>query len=60
MRSMAAAQGVPVLRAAGARVPALCAIVLGLALLYGAGFAGPAALHHAAHDSRHGLAFPCH
>jgi cobalt transporter subunit CbtB len=24
------------------------------------GFAGPAALHEAAHDSRHAIAFPCH
>ena len=59
MRTMAAAQaGAPA--AAGKRVSALCAALLGLALLYGVGFAGPAALHEAAHDSRHGLAFPCH
>ncbi len=50
----------PGLGAAAARVPAFCAVLLGLALLYGVGFAGPTALHNAAHDSRHGLAFPCH
>lgn len=60
MRPMIAAQGVSTVRSGGARVSALCAAVLALALLYGVGFAGPAALHDAAHDSRHGLAFPCH
>lgn len=60
MRPTVVAQDVPTVHAAGALIPALCAAVLALALLYGAGFAGPAALHEAAHDSRHGLAFPCH
>ncbi len=46
--------------AAGTRAPAFLAALLGFALLYGVGFAGPAALHEAAHDGRHGLAFPCH
>lgn len=46
--------------AATGRAGAIFAFILGLALLYGVGFAGPAALHEAAHDSRHGLAFPCH
>lgn len=42
------------------RAGAIFAFLLGLTLLYGLGFAGPAALHEAAHDGRHGLAFPCH
>ena len=39
----------------------LCAVFLmGAGLVYAAGFAGAAALHDAAHDTRHGLSFPCH
>lgn len=40
--------------------PAVTAIVLGFAVLYIVGFAGPAAIHDAAHDARHSLNFPCH
>ena len=36
------------------------AFLLGLFLLYGAGFAQPDALHNAAHDTRHAFVFPCH
>ncbi len=36
------------------------AILLGLGLVWGVGFAAPAAIHNAAHDARHSLAFPCH
>jgi len=39
--------------------PALTAALLGLAILYGVGFA-PLAAHNAAHDARHSAAFPCH
>jgi len=39
---------------------ALLSSVLGLALLYGMGFAPMQALHNAAHDSRHSASFPCH
>ena len=38
----------------------LGAIVLGLVLVYVAGFAQADALHHGAHDARHSAAFPCH
>lgn len=41
-------------------VAAVLAALLGLFLLYGAGFANPATLHNAAHDARHSFAFPCH
>jgi cobalt transporter subunit CbtB len=41
-------------------LPAVVAIVLGVFVLFGVGFAGPAAIHNAAHDSRHSFAFPCH
>lgn len=40
--------------------PALFAAILGVLLLYGAGFAQTAELHNAAHDSRHSAVFPCH
>ena len=40
--------------------PALFAILLGTFLVLGTGFAQPDAIHNAAHDGRHGLAFPCH
>ena len=36
------------------------AIALGMIVLFGTGFAGPEIMHNAAHDVRHGLAFPCH
>lgn len=36
------------------------ASILGLVLLYGAGFASVDIAHNAAHDARHAFAFPCH
>ncbi|MEX0760054.1 MAG: CbtB-domain containing protein [Tistlia sp.] len=45
---------------AQAAVPAAVAILLGLFLVFGVGFANPATIHNAAHDSRHSFAFPCH
>lgn len=36
------------------------ALVLGVFLLIGAGFAHSSSLHNAAHDTRHALGFPCH
>ena len=41
-------------------VPAVLALVFGLFLILGSGFAGSETLHSAAHDSRHSFAFPCH
>jgi cobalt transporter subunit CbtB len=41
-------------------LPSLLASILGLALLYSAGFAETAQLHNAAHDGRHSASFPCH
>ncbi len=43
-----------------ALLPALGAAFLGMFLLWGVGFAGPAVIHNAAHDARHSAAFPCH
>jgi len=45
---------------AAAIAPAAGAALLGLAILFVVGFAQPAAIHDAAHDGRHTLAFPCH
>jgi cobalt transporter subunit CbtB len=36
------------------------AALLGLALFIGVALSHPAAVHNAAHDSRHGIAAPCH
>lgn len=36
------------------------ALLLGTFIILGVGFAGPEVLHNAAHDMRHGMAFPCH
>ncbi|MDP6574351.1 MAG: CbtB domain-containing protein [Rhodospirillales bacterium] len=41
-------------------LPAVLAVVFGLFLVWGTGFASPAVLHDAAHDARHAMSFPCH
>lgn len=38
----------------------LIALVLGMGLLAGVGFAGSNLVHNAAHDTRHAIGFPCH
>ena len=38
----------------------LGALMLGLFVVFMAGFAGSSVLHAAAHDTRHSVAFPCH
>ncbi len=43
-----------------ARWPALLALALGLLVVFGAGFASPAAIHNATHDTRHAFGLPCH
>lgn len=45
---------------AGRVAPALVALVLGIGLLFAAGFAWPSYLHNATHDTRHALGLPCH
>ncbi len=44
----------------GKKASILISLAFGLFLLYGVGFATPAALHEVAHDARHSVAFPCH
>lgn len=34
--------------------------LIGATLLFAAGFASPAVMHDAAHDTRHSVGFPCH
>jgi len=36
------------------------AVLLGLILLFAAGFAQASVLHDTAHDMRHAMSFPCH
>ncbi len=40
--------------------PVFFAALLGVSIIYGVGLANSSALHNAAHDTRHSLAFPCH
>lgn len=53
------AAGRGVKRGASLRDAGLAAL-LGLGLVWLAGFAGADALHAAAHDTRHSTGFPCH
>ncbi len=41
-------------------VPAVIALLFGVFLVFGVGFAGAQSIHDAAHDARHAFAFPCH
>jgi cobalt transporter subunit CbtB len=41
-------------------VGAAMAALIGAFLIWGVGFSPIAALHNAAHDTRHSLEFPCH
>ncbi len=44
-----------------AKLPAVTfALLLGVFMFYGVGFAPIGAVHDAAHDGRHSFAFPCH
>ena len=45
---------------ASVAAPALLALLLGVFLVLGTGFAHSDTIHNAAHDSRHYFAFPCH
>ncbi len=41
-------------------LPAILAIIFGVFMVFGTGFAQPTNMHNAAHDARHALTFPCH
>lgn len=60
---MVARQSLTENSAAGLReaiMPVVVALVFGGFFVFAAGFAGPEAIHNAAHDSRHAFTFPCH
>jgi cobalt transporter subunit CbtB len=57
---MQTASNPAVVSATFSRWPALVAFVLGVAVVYSAGFASPMALHNATHDTRHAFGLPCH
>ena len=40
--------------------PAVLALALGVFLVFAVGFAQPAAVHNAVHDTRHAFGLPCH
>jgi cobalt transporter subunit CbtB len=42
------------------RIAAMVALALGAFMVFATGFAAPAVLHSATHDTRHAFAFPCH
>lgn len=39
---------------------AVLALTFGFFIIIAAGFAGPAAIHNATHDTRHAFGLPCH
>ena len=41
-------------------LPAAFALVFGVFMVWGVGFAQPAEIHNAAHDGRHAFSLPCH
>jgi len=43
-----------------AKLPAVLALVFGVFLVIGTGFAQSSTIHNAAHDARHAFTFPCH
>jgi cobalt transporter subunit CbtB len=51
---------IPVARAPSALAAPLAAVLLGVALLFLAGFSHIDAVHDGAHDARHSAALPCH
>ncbi len=47
-------------RRLAAVLPGVFALVFGVFMIYGVGFANSQAVHDAAHDTRHAIGFPCH
>jgi len=58
--SIAQVKVMPTKVSASRALPALFAAVIGLALIFTAGFAETHVMHNAAHDARHSAGFPCH
>ena len=55
----AQAQAAP-LATANVRLMCAVAFMMGAGLVFLVGFSHTSVVHNAAHDTRHGLAFPCH
>ena len=53
-------QSLPVKTIVSVRVQIFAALLFGAIILFAVGFAPISVAHNAAHDTRHGLAFPCH
>lgn len=60
MNTTAEATGLSSLSLSQRLVAGILALLLGLFLVGGIGFAGDMAVHNGAHDTRHALGFPCH
>ena len=60
MNTQVQATGVATLSVSQRLVAGVLALVIGLALVGGVGFASDMAIHNGAHDTRHALGFPCH
>jgi cobalt transporter subunit CbtB len=58
-RPAGAGDGVAALTASRA-IPIFMAALLGIFIVGGVGFSHIEAVHNAAHDYRHSMAFPCH
>lgn len=60
MNTASASTGLQSLSISQRLIAGSLALVLGLVLLVGTGFAGDYRLHNGAHDTRHAMGFPCH
>lgn len=60
MQNQASIASTPRAATVSAGLQLAAAFLLGMVILYGAGFASSAAVHNAAHDGRHAQGFPCH
>ncbi len=60
MNTSAVSTGLSSLTLSQRLIAGVLALILGLTLLVGTGFAGDYRLHNGAHDTRHSMGFPCH
>ena len=60
MNTTAVTSGLSSLSLSQRLIAGVLALMLGLTLLVGTGFAGDYRLHNGAHDTRHAMGFPCH
>ena len=60
MNTQASAVGTASLSVSQRLVAGVLALMIGLVLIGGVGFASDMAIHNGAHDTRHALGFPCH